>query len=78
VVLLQRPQGAQPFAQGTAHAQQPQRIPAGMAGNRELVEISKQVVLQIRVRHLARAVSSTLGKAPVPWPAAGANHQKRW
>jgi hypothetical protein len=40
------PQGTQPFLQGTAHGQQPQRIPAGMAGNRELVEISEQAVLQ--------------------------------
>lgn len=49
-----------------------------MGGNRELLEIGEQAELKIRMLHLARAVSSTLAKAPVPWPSLGADHQTVW
>jgi hypothetical protein len=51
VVLLQQPQGAEPFAQGTAHPQQPQWIPAGMAGYGEPVEIAEEAVMEIGIKH---------------------------
>ncbi|MEB3353702.1 MAG: addiction module protein [Cyanobacteriota bacterium] len=49
-----------------------------MAGNRELAEIGEEAVLQIRIRHGAPELSSTLASAPVPWSAAHANHQTAW
>jgi len=50
-VLLQLTQAPQTLLEDLAHVHQPQRIPTGMAGNRELMQVSQEALLELNLCH---------------------------